>query len=613
MNVNGINNIPDFRLQGGENKSSQSSSDKKDFKSVLDKSSVNDKGMDKKIEKHETKDTNEAAENKEQNTESSEIKTSELKENSNFQGNIKSLSSEIGTVDLNLIENIINNKLSNLDEKKEEVFDFGSVLNKITESKEMNSNEVSIDEEVFSILSSLMNFLNSIKSNISSNTESSEISSSVNKLLSGDMSINDFLTSNKISADVKENIKNQGFDKLLSEKDNKAANEILKLVTSEFNITRDNADNSSKLDSLISTISDLLRTKNLDEKVNINSEVISEKETTVREISNLITEILTDKKSITDESEVTKLLCDLQENLKTNNLQDIFDEKDKKLVDSIIKLLNADSNEKDEKVDVLINKLSGLISSDLKPEKIKKEDILWNKIKSLISNIEDEKNQDVKIQGTDLLEQKAKYKDVKDNFSAETKVDNGEENNTSKESKFLDELINKKDDSSFSKLIQFNNLNRTNSLNDISNGLPTISKNTAVQDIIQTFKYMETNELKELTVKIKPKELGEITIKLIAQGEIMKASINASSKETYDLLNSKVPEIKHMLTTQNIKIEDVSIDFNDNFQSFQFGEGNFSREQGNSQSRLDFFAKNNIETTESEEETNVFNNLNILA
>jgi flagellar hook-length control protein FliK len=125
---------------------------------------------------------------------------------------------------------------------------------------------------------------------------------------------------------------------------------------------------------------------------------------------------------------------------------------------------------------------------------------------------------------------------------------------------------------------------------------------------------MEDNSLKELTVKIKPKELGEITIKLITQGEIMKASINASNKETYDLLSSKIPEIKHALNTQNIKIEDVSIDFNDSFQSFQSGEGNFSREERNSsQNTTKYAAKDSLEATDAEDDLETLNNLNILA
>ena len=72
-------------------------------------------------------------------------------------------------------------------------------------------------------------------------------------------------------------------------------------------------------------------------------------------------------------------------------------------------------------------------------------------------------------------------------------------------------------------------------------------------------KYMIKNSMEELNVKIYPKELGEITIKLISEVGVMKAEIKAASKETYNLLNSSLNEIKKTLENQNIRIQDVNI------------------------------------------------------
>jgi len=230
-------------------------------------------------------------------------------------------------------------------------------------------------------------------------------------------------------------------------------------------------------------------------------------------------------------------------------------------------------------------------------------------------------NEQPKKSDFDVLEPKVQYRTTETNSNSvkvdqEDKVSYTKSETTAKEDKFLSGLLsdNSKDEKTLPKVIQFTPLNSTTTVSNVSNETPVVSKNTVVQDVIKTFKYMEDNSLKELTVKIKPKELGEITIKLITQGEIMKASINASNKETYDLLSSKVPEIKHALNTQNIKIEDVSIDFNDSFQSFQSGEGNFSREERNSsQNTTKYSAKDSIEATDAEDNLETLNNLNILA
>nr|WP_274601360.1 flagellar hook-length control protein FliK [Clostridium paridis] len=127
---------------------------------------------------------------------------------------------------------------------------------------------------------------------------------------------------------------------------------------------------------------------------------------------------------------------------------------------------------------------------------------------------------------------------------------------------------------------------------------------------------METSSLKELTVKMNPKDLGEITIKLVAQGEQMKATINASNKEAYDLLNSKVQEIKNTLNTQNIKIDDVNVSLNDNYTAFSSGQESFGAEKGND-GRSNSSGKTETpeitEITDETEETLLYNNLNKLA
>lgn len=86
---------------------------------------------------------------------------------------------------------------------------------------------------------------------------------------------------------------------------------------------------------------------------------------------------------------------------------------------------------------------------------------------------------------------------------------------------------------------------------------PVINKATVANDILKTIDYMNSTSIKELTVKIKPKELGEIVIKLVMEGSVMKAEITTQNKESYNLIHSKLSEINSNL--QQYKVAEVNI------------------------------------------------------
>ena len=75
-----------------------------------------------------------------------------------------------------------------------------------------------------------------------------------------------------------------------------------------------------------------------------------------------------------------------------------------------------------------------------------------------------------------------------------------------------------------------------NSKNDVASSLISevkpvaVSRETVATDVVSNVKYMVKNQVEQLTVKIYPKELGEITIKIISEDGIMKADIKSTSK-----------------------------------------------------------------------------------
>lgn len=109
---------------------------------------------------------------------------------------------------------------------------------------------------------------------------------------------------------------------------------------------------------------------------------------------------------------------------------------------------------------------------------------------------------------------------------------------------------------------------------------PVVNRATFTQDIIKAVKYMNSNDLKELSVKIAPKELGEITIKLTMDQGNVKASISANTKETYNLLSSNLSDLTNQLGSGDIKIHSLDINVYQEDTTFY----NQNMEQGQRQS-----------------------------
>ncbi|MBU3190582.1 flagellar hook-length control protein FliK [Clostridium bowmanii] len=147
--------------------------------------------------------------------------------------------------------------------------------------------------------------------------------------------------------------------------------------------------------------------------------------------------------------------------------------------------------------------------------------------------------------------------------SNDSSKENKSSGNSSSEEKFLKNLLSgDKDESKISKAVNFMNQFEATKTIDTSKVQTTnlvIDKNDFTLDVIKNIKFMEINNLKDLTVKMNPKELGEITIKLTMESGIMKASISAQNKETFNLLNQNFQDISDRLKSMDIKIQSLDI------------------------------------------------------
>ena len=160
-----------------------------------------------------------------------------------------------------------------------------------------------------------------------------------------------------------------------------------------------------------------------------------------------------------------------------------------------------------------------------------------------------------------------------------------------------------------------------NSKNDVASSIISevkpvaVSRETVATDVVSNVKYMVKNQVEQLTVKIYPKELGEITIKIISEDGIMKADIKSTSKETYTLLNSNMEEIKKHLSNESLIIKEVNIGLYEDT-TYYSGQG-FSNEFNDERNKENYFVEDNdsinIHKEENEEISEEISNVNLLA
>ena len=87
------------------------------------------------------------------------------------------------------------------------------------------------------------------------------------------------------------------------------------------------------------------------------------------------------------------------------------------------------------------------------------------------------------------------------------------------------------------------------------------------QDFIQAIKYLKVNNLEEISVKMNPKDLGELHIKIIKSNNEEKVVVTSYNSDTFNLLKDNVNEIKNNLNTLDINVKEVAVEIKNGNQS----------------------------------------------
>ncbi|MBU5299882.1 flagellar hook-length control protein FliK [Clostridium sporogenes] len=275
------------------------------------------------------------------------------------------------------------------------------------------------------------------------------------------------------------------------------------------------------------------------------------------------------------------------------------------------KLNLTDKNSLDKDLlETFSNKLQTQIEKEPNAEKV-----------SLLKNIKNEMENILKEESNNKLYIEPKI-DISEPLVLEEETDSSNlKENTSKEDKLLKGLLEDKEQlagEKINKAVNFmSHLKNSKDINELSSketlGNLVINKNTMNADIIKSIKYMELNNVKDLTVKIMPKELGEVFIKLTMEGGIMKANIGATTKEAYNLLNSNMQLIEDKLQNSGIKVQELSLNIYNEDTTF-FKQGNEKGENSNPSKSNDKADLSSIDEIQEEENISTIDgNVNILA
>lgn len=295
-----------------------------------------------------------------------------------------------------------------------------------------------------------------------------------------------------------------------------------------------------------------------------------------------------------NEVENTKNILDAIENLHTsseNNYSLELNNNDmKEIINNINYLINEGRNNS--------NKINESLNS------------LIDKIKNQIKDLDKSSQEDSMYENLDTV-----------GILNQSKIDEYKNSKgTSNDIEYLENIVSSDDNSyinSFVGINEFNTVYRNSTSNDIPQPVTEIRQEFITEDIIKSVKYMKNSDLEELNVKLNPRNLGEISIKLSKNKEHSNLLITVDDNNISDLVNKNIEDIKKHLNDTDINIKDIVINVkseNENLFSDNLNK-EFNQDRRFNQNNSNKNKKNNnqiIEELHNSEHNKDDDNLNIL-
>lgn len=295
-----------------------------------------------------------------------------------------------------------------------------------------------------------------------------------------------------------------------------------------------------------------------------------------------------------NEVENTKNILDAIENLHTSSESNYS-----------LELNNNDMKEIINNINYLINE--GRNNSNKINESL---NLLIDKIKNQIKDLDKSSQEDSMYENLDTV-----------GILNQSKIDEYKSSKgTSNDLEYLENIVSADDNSyinSFVGINEFNTVYRNSTSNDIPQPVTEIRQEFITEDIIKSVKYMKNSDLEELNVKLNPRNLGEISIKLSKNKEHSNLLITVDDNNILDLVNKNIEDIKKHLNDTDINIKDIVINVkseNENLFSDNLNK-EFNQDRRFNQNNSNKNKKNNnqiIEELHNSEHNKDDDNLNIL-
>ena len=295
-----------------------------------------------------------------------------------------------------------------------------------------------------------------------------------------------------------------------------------------------------------------------------------------------------------NEVENTKHILDAIENLHTSSESNYS-----------LELNNNDMKEIINNINYLINE--GRNNSNKINESLNS---LIDKIKNQIKDLDKSSQEDSMYENLDTV-----------GILNQSKIDEYKSSKgTSNDIEYLENIVSADDNSyinSFVGINEFNTVYRNSTSNDIPQPVTEIRQEFITEDIIKSVKYMKNSDLEELNVKLNPRNLGEISIKLSKNKEHSNLLITVDDNNILDLVNKNIEDIKKHLNDTDINIKDIVINVkseNENLFSDNLNK-EFNQDRRFNQNNSNKNKKNNnqiIEELHNSEHNKDDDNLNIL-
>ena len=295
-----------------------------------------------------------------------------------------------------------------------------------------------------------------------------------------------------------------------------------------------------------------------------------------------------------NEVENTKNILDAIENLHTSSESNYSLELNhndmKEIINNINYLINEGRNNS--------NKINESLNS------------LIDKIKNQIKDLDKSSQEDSMYENLDTV-----------GILNQSKIDEYKSSKgTSNDIEYLENIVSADDNSyinSFVGINEFNTVYRNSTSNDIPQPVTEIRQEFITEDIIKSVKYIKNSDLEELNVKLNPRNLGEISIKLSKNKEHSNLLITVDDNNILDLVNKNIEDIKKHLNDTDINIKDIVINVkseNENLFSDNLNK-EFNQDRRFNQNNSNKNKKNNnqiIEELHNSEHNKDDDNLNIL-